>query len=149
MTRFHKEGGKKTFSFLAYLQFNLKSRLNPEAAFLWKKAKHYEAELFSASGEKLAHPGFWYEHTDKETDKLHIMGEKDYPHLNQRLMAWTPDPKGRTRTFSVHKVTYLKGFSYKDLCVQRMSAYRTQVHNLVRVSLPPLPKANSRGMSLF
>jgi hypothetical protein len=131
------------------LRFHLALLFNNKAAFLWKKAKHYENELFSSAQEKLEGPGFWSEITDRETDKLYLLGEKEYPRLKQRLMGWIPDPKGRTRTVMVHKVNFLKGFTYKDLCAQRMNAYRTQVYSLVRTSLPALPKANRHGKSLF
>lgn len=140
---------KKSFDLAKKLRFHLALLFNSEAAYLWKKAKHYENELYSSSEEKLGGPGFWSESTDRETDKLYILGEKEYPKLNQRLMGWIPDQKCRTRTVTVDKVNFLKGFTYKDLCAQRMGTYRTQVYSLVRTSLPALPKSNRHGKSLF
>lgn len=149
------------------LRFHFALLFNSEAAFLWKKAKHYENELFSSSEEKLDGPGFWSESIDRETDKLYILGEKEYPKLNQRLMGWIPDPKRRTRTVTVHRVNYLHvyktvtmpdatkkavvagNFTYKDYCSQKMMAYRSQTYLLVRTALPSLPETNRHGKQLF
>ena len=137
------------FAWLKELRLQFLLLFNSEAAFLWRKAKHYENELFSSSEEKLEGPGFWSESTDRETDRLYILGEKEYPRLKQRLMGWVPDPKGRTRTVMVHKVNFLKGFTYKDLCAQRLLYYRNNLASLLRVSLPPLPITNVRNKSFF